>query len=87
MKDLFAVWDDDDAFEHAVETVYQEDLKAQHLNDQNAIENPYEINPNREKVPVKDANGNQIQVQFDEQGRINRKLADNETIDDQGMLW
>ena len=34
-----------------------------------------------------DTNGDQIQVTYDEQGRINRRLADNETVDDLGFVW
>jgi len=34
-----------------------------------------------------DANGDQIQVTYDEQGRMNRRLADNETVDDLGFVW
>lgn len=78
--------DRDDAFEWAVEKVFQEKLKADHLDDQNAWHNGEEIDL-REKAPVKDADGNQIQVQRDEQGNINRRLADNETVDDNGYLW
>jgi hypothetical protein len=36
---------------------------------------------------VLDTNGDQIQVTYDEQGRINRRLADNETVDDLGFVW
>jgi len=77
--------DADDAFEEAVEKVYQEQLRAEHLDDQNAWHNG-EIDL-RKKRPVTDAEGNQIQVKYDEQGRMNRRLADNETVDDLGYLW
>lgn len=76
---------DDDDFESAIEKVYQEDLKAEHLNEQNSWVNP-EINPSKYR-PVNDANGDQVRVQFDEQGRINRNLADNEFITEDGLVW
>lgn len=77
----------DDAFEYAVEKVYQDKLKAEHLDEENAWINP-EVQPDsREKVPVKDSKGNQIRILTDENGRINRRLADNETVDSEGLLW
>ena len=85
LQDIKDAEDADDAFEQTVEQVFQEQLKAEHLDDQNAwVSGEIDL---REKRPVNDANGNQIQVRYDEQGRMNRRLADNETVDDMGYLW
>ena len=46
---------DDDDFERLIEQVYQEDLKAEHLNDRNGWQNP-EIAPKKIR-PVNNANG------------------------------
>ena len=76
---------DDDDFESMIEKVYQEDLKAEHLNERNGWVNP-EINPAKYRA-VNDANGNQVQVQFDEQGVPNRELAENEFMTRDGRVW
>lgn len=85
IKQLHEMEKDDDDFESMIEEVYQDDLKAQHLADANAVSNPT-INPQSVR-PVNDGNGNQIQIQFDENGRPNRQLARGEFYDDLGRLW
>lgn len=85
MKNIQQIKDADDAFEQSVEQVFQEDLKAQHLDEENAWREQ-EIQP-RIKKPVLNSKGEQIQVQRSQDGYINRRLADNETVDDMGYLW
>ena len=85
IKQLHEMEEDDDDFESMIEKVYQEDLKAQHLADANAISNP-EFNPQSVR-PVNDGHGEQIRVEFDENGRPTRQIAKNEFFDDQGLLW
>lgn len=87
LKEVHEMQDDDDAFESAIEQVFQEDLQAQHLEDENAFESP-EFTPNlRPKRPVLDGNGDQIQVEFNENGMPKRRLAPNEFFDTAGLLW
>ena len=40
IDDIHNMEKDDDDFESLIETVYQDDLKAEHLNEQNAYETP-----------------------------------------------
>lgn len=83
--------DDDDKFEDLIELDYQEGLRAEHINDERGWDQP-QINPKTTR-PVTDAKGDQIKVQFDEQGHIlnqngtPRELAEGEFVDDLGNLW
>lgn len=85
IQDIHNMEKDDDDFESLIETVYQDGLKAEHLNEQNAYETPT-VRPYRYR-PVLDANNEQVKVQFDEQGRINRRLSENERVTPDGLLW
>lgn len=86
IDDIHKMEKDDDDFESLIELVYKNELKAQHVADQNGWESPnIDINAPR---PVYDGNGNHVRVEFSEDGsRINRKLADNEIVDENGFLY
>lgn len=96
IDDIHKMEDDDDDFESVIEQVYKEDLKAEHLKDENGLNQP-QVAPMNVR-PVLDGNGNQITVQYskrkvdddpeaEEQIFINRKLADGEFVDSLGRLW
>lgn len=85
IEDIHNMEKDDDDFESLIETVYQDDLKAEHLDEQNAYETP-SVRPYRYR-PVLDANNEQVRVQFDDLGRINRRLSENEHVTPDGLLW
>ena len=85
IDDIHNMEKDDDDFESLIETVYQDDLKAEHLNEQNAYETPT-VQPYKYR-PVLDANNEQVRVEIDDQGRINRRLSENERLTPDGLLW
>lgn len=86
IKSIKEMEDDDDDFESAIEQVYKGELQAKHLQDENGWDNGAEIRPVNVR-PVYDTNGEQVVVQFDENGYINRRLAENEYVDDFGRVW
>lgn len=85
IDELQKINEEDDKFESAIEKVYKDDLKAEHLAEANGWD-VGEIGANMPR-PVNDANGRQVQVEFDEFGRPNRALADGEFVDQAGRLW
>jgi len=76
--------EDDAEFEDAIEMIYQDGLKAEHLNE--ASEWAPEVNPTLSR-PVLDKDGNQVVITYDENGRPSRRLAKGEYMDGLGRVW
>lgn len=85
LADIHKMEKDDDDFETLIETVYQDDLKAEHLQEENAYAVP-EVFPYKYR-PVLDANNEQKKAEFDDVGRLITPLANNEFVADDGTVW